>query len=168
MNQEAQEDTTEEQAGKEGHQMMHVSFSQGGELPDDRAYLDGCSTVMAFKNKKFLENLHQVKGGIKINCNAREVTTDVKGEFGGLSVWYLPDGIANIFSMHELEKLYRITYDSWEGFYVVHTPRGEVHFHKPIANALGTNLGDQNNDMIVPTIVADDTNAPNPQSRYPT
>jgi hypothetical protein len=26
--------------------------------------------------------------------------------------------------------MYRITYDSWEGFYVVHTPRGEVHFHK--------------------------------------
>ena len=35
MNQEAQEDTTEEQAGEEGRQMMHVTFSQGGELPDD-------------------------------------------------------------------------------------------------------------------------------------
>ena len=130
MNQETQEDTTKEQAGKEGHQMMHVSFSQGGELPDNRAYLDGCSTVTAFKYKKFLENLRQVKGGIKINCNAGAVTTDIKGDFGGLSVWYLPDGIANIFSMHELEKLYRITYNSWEGFYVEHTPRGEVHFHK--------------------------------------
>ena len=86
MNQEAQEDTTEEQAGKEGHQMMHISFSQGGELPDDRAYLDGCSTVTAFKNKKFLENLRQVKGGIKINCNAGAVTTDIKGDFGGLSL----------------------------------------------------------------------------------
>jgi hypothetical protein len=32
--------------------------------------------------------------------------------------------------MHELEKWYRITYDSWEGFYVEHTPRGGVHFHK--------------------------------------
>jgi hypothetical protein len=42
----------------------------------------------------------------------------------------LADGIANIFLMHKLEKLYRITYDSWEGFYVVHTLRGEVHFHK--------------------------------------
>ena len=50
------------------------------------------------------------------------MTTDVKGDFRGLSVWYLPDGIANIYSMHELEKLYRITYNSWEGFYVVHTP----------------------------------------------
>ena len=69
MNQESQEDATEEQAGEEGCQMMHVTFSQGGELPDDRAYLDGCSTVTAFKNKKFLENLHQVKGGIKIRSS---------------------------------------------------------------------------------------------------
>ena len=32
--------------------------------------------------------------------------------------------------MHELEKMYRITYNSWEGFYAVHTPRGEVRFYK--------------------------------------
>ncbi len=32
--------------------------------------------------------------------------------------------------MHEPEKKYRITYDSWEGHYVVHTPKGEVNFHK--------------------------------------
>jgi hypothetical protein len=47
-----------------------------------------------------------------------------------MKVWYIPNGIANIFSMHELEKHYRITYDSWEGFYQVHTPRGTVKFHK--------------------------------------
>ena len=45
-------------------------------------------------------------------------------------MWYLPDGIANIISMHELESLYRITYDSWKGYYVVHTPKGEVRFYK--------------------------------------
>jgi hypothetical protein len=42
----------------------------------------------------------------------------------------LPEGIANIFSMHELEKLYRITYNSWMGHYVVHTPKGAVNFYK--------------------------------------
>jgi hypothetical protein len=47
-----------------------------------------------------------------------------------MKVWYIPNGIANIFSMQELEKLYRITYDSWEGYYVVHTPRGDVRFYK--------------------------------------
>jgi hypothetical protein len=130
MNLDAQEDGAEGQAVKEGHQLMHVSFNQGGELPDDRAYLDGCSTVTAFKNGKFLRDIHSVREGIKINCNAGAVTTNKKGRFGGLSAWYLPDGITNIFSMHELEKLYRITYNSWEGFYIVHTLGGEVHFHK--------------------------------------
>ena len=52
------------------------------------------------------------------------------GRYRNLKVWYILDGIASIFSMHELEKKYRITYDSWEGHYVVHTPKGEVKFHK--------------------------------------
>ena len=39
-----------------------------------------------------------------------------------MKVWYLLNGIANIILMHELEKLYQITCDSWEGFYVVYTP----------------------------------------------
>ena len=41
-----------------------------------------------------------------------------------------PNEIANIFLMHELKKHYRITYDSWEGHYEVHTARGTVKFHK--------------------------------------
>jgi hypothetical protein len=39
-------------------------------------------------------------------------------------------GDANIFSMNELEKRHRITYDSWQGYYVVHTKNGEVRFYK--------------------------------------
>ena len=35
--------------------------------------------------------------------------------------WFIPEGIANIFSMIELEKKYRITYDSWQGYYDVQT-----------------------------------------------
>ena len=33
-----------------------------------------------------------------------------------MKVWYVPEGIANIFLMNELEKTYRITYNSWEGY----------------------------------------------------
>jgi hypothetical protein len=129
MNLDAQEET-KGQPAEDGHQLLHVSLTQGGDLLNDRAYLDGCSTVTAFKNKRFLKEIQMVERGIKINCNAGAVVTNKKGKFGRLNAWYLPDGIANIFSMHELEKMYRITYDSWEGFYVVHTPRGKVHFHK--------------------------------------
>jgi hypothetical protein len=68
--------------------------------------------------------------GIRINCNVGSVTTNCKGTYGKLQIWYLPKGIANIFSMHELEKTYCITYDIWDRYYAIHTPRGEVLFYK--------------------------------------
>jgi hypothetical protein len=103
---------------------------QGDALPDNRAYLYGCLTVTAFKSDKNLKGIKTLQNGIKINCNPGAVTMNEMGSFGWLNVWYIPNGIANIFSMHELEKHYRITYNSWEGFYQVHTPRGRVKFHK--------------------------------------
>jgi hypothetical protein len=108
---------------EEGHQLLHVSLAQGGELPDNRAYLDGCLTVMAFKSNQFLKNVKTIEGGIKINYNTGAVVTNKRGNYGKLKVWYVPNRIANIFLMHELEKYYRITYDSWLGYYIVHTPK---------------------------------------------
>ncbi len=119
---------TEEQ--QEGHQLLNVSFMQGESLPNDRGYLDGCSTVTAFKTDRYLKGLRTAPSGIKINCNAGTVTTNRVGNYGGMSAWYNPNGIANIFLMNELEKHHRITYNSWQGYYIVHTPRGEVRFHK--------------------------------------
>ncbi len=131
MNIEAQEEQgRKEQEAQEGHQMLHVTQAQGGALPDNRAYLDGCSTVTAFKSDKHLKNIKTVRGGVKINCNAGTVTTNLRGTYGGVKVWYLPNRIVNIFLMHELEQSYRNTYDSWDGYYVVHTPKGEVRFNK--------------------------------------
>ena len=42
----------------------------------------------------------------------------------------MPKGIANIFSMNEIENMHRITYNSIDGYYVVHTDKGPVYFHK--------------------------------------
>ncbi len=58
------------------------------------------------------------------------VTTHQKGTYRKLNVWYLPNKIAKTFSMHESEQQYRITNDSWEGYYSIHMPRGVVKFHK--------------------------------------
>ncbi len=101
-----------------------MSMLQGDALPNNRAYLDGCSTVTAFKTDKYLQGIKTVRNGIRINCNAGVMMTNELGSFG------IPNGIANIFLMHELEKHYRITYASWEGYYQVHTPRGTGKFHK--------------------------------------
>jgi hypothetical protein len=115
---------------QEGHQLLNLSMMQGEVLTDNRAYLDGCSTVTAFKTDKYQKGIRTVRNGIKINCNTETIPTNEMGSYGRLNMWYIPNGIANIFLMHELEKHYRITYDSWEGFYVVHTSRGTVKFYK--------------------------------------
>jgi hypothetical protein len=130
MNLETEQDKEEVNWTKEGHQLLHVSLAQGGELPDNWAYLDRCSMVTAFKSNWYLKGVKTVKDGIRINCNATMMVTNKKGNYRRLKVWYVPNRIANIFLMHELEKLYCITYDSWEGYYIVHTPRGEVRFYK--------------------------------------
>jgi hypothetical protein len=128
MNLDAQDEV--EKVLEEGHQLLNVTFVQGAALPENRAYLDGCSMVTAFKTDKYLKGIKTLTNGIKINCNAGAVTTKQMGSYSNLKVWYLPKGIANIFSMHELETLYRITYNSWMGHYVVHTPKGVVNFYK--------------------------------------
>jgi hypothetical protein len=123
MNLDAQDEVEEVQ--EEGHQLLNVTFAQGAALPENRAYLDRCSTVTVFKTDKYLKGIKTLTNRININCNAGAVTTNQMGSYGNLKVWYLPEGITNIFSMNELEKLYRITYNSWTGHYMVHTPKGE-------------------------------------------
>ncbi len=148
MNLEGGQDEGDATSIEEGHKLLHVSLAQGGELPDNRAYLNGCSTVTAFKSNQFLKNLMTVKGGIKINCIAGAVVTNKRGN-GKLKVWYVPNGIANIFSMHELEKYYRITYNSWLGYYIVHTPKGEVRFYKDKQGLPFIDLEESNQGMAV-------------------
>jgi hypothetical protein len=58
MNLEAQDDGGEAQV--QGHQLLNMALAQGGGLPNNRAYLDGCSTVTAFKNNKYLTGVKEV------------------------------------------------------------------------------------------------------------
>ena len=52
-----------------------------------------------------------------IHCNAGVASTDMIGELHGYgTVWYHPDGIANILSLSRVkEQGYRVTYDSQGG-----------------------------------------------------
>ena len=50
-----------------------------------------------------------------MNCNAGSINTNRKGEYGRVEAWYIPEGIANILSMNEIEKLHPTTYDSIDG-----------------------------------------------------
>ena len=68
----------QEQEGKTGHQFFHPSLLQADTLLDHRVYLDGCSTVTAFKSKQYLSNLRTVDKGVKINCNLVALRTNKK------------------------------------------------------------------------------------------
>ena len=62
------------------HQLLNVTLLQGGSLPDHREYLNGCSTVMAFKSNKYLSKLEVMPTKIKINCNTGLVSTKGDGK----------------------------------------------------------------------------------------
>jgi hypothetical protein len=59
--------------------------------------------MTVFKMDKYLKDVKTLPTGIKINCNAGAVSTEQMGRYGRMKVWYLPNGIANIILMHELE-----------------------------------------------------------------
>ena len=65
-----------------------------------------------------------------MKCNAGSINTNQKGEYRRVEACYIPNVIANIFSVNEIDKLHRITYDSIDIYYVVQTDKGPVCFHK--------------------------------------
>jgi hypothetical protein len=86
---EASED--QEQEGETGHQFFQTSLLQADALPDHRAYLDGCSTVTAFKSKQYLSNICTIDKGVKINCNLGALRTNQVGDYGSRNVWFNKD-----------------------------------------------------------------------------
>ena len=106
---------------------------QGGEISQDWVLLDNQSTVNVFSNQKLLKNIHKTTRTMTIKCNAGVTTTNMIGEMPGYpgEIWYNPRGIANILSVANVQKHYRITYDSanGEGF-IVHKSDGTQRLFK--------------------------------------
>ena len=73
----------------------------------------GCSIIF---NKKLLTNIRQApnNGSMRLYCNSGMTTTTKIGDMAGYgSVWYNPNGIANILSLGEAKSRgYRITMDT--------------------------------------------------------
>ena len=79
MNLEALGENEEQQ--EKAHQLLNVALLQGGSLPGNQAYLDGCSTVAAFKTDKYLKGVRTLPTGIKINCNLGTVSINLIGNY---------------------------------------------------------------------------------------
>ena len=97
---EAVEEGDENSKGGGGFMGIQVAILQGKELPSNIAYLDNCSTVTAFKTSKYIRNIKAQKKGMQVNCNAGNVETNWKWEYGRVEAWYMPEGIANGRSMY--------------------------------------------------------------------
>ena len=74
-----------------------------------------------FSNPKLLTNIRDAKRSLTLYCNACKAVITKKGDLNGYgTVWFSPEGIANILSLGNVKKKHRVTYDSTrdEGFLV--------------------------------------------------
>ena len=74
-----------------------------------------------FSNPRLLTNIRDTKKSLTLYCNAGKAIITKKGDLRGYgTVWFFPDGIANILSLGNVKKKHRVTYDSTlnEGFLV--------------------------------------------------
>ncbi|CAB9528877.1 unknown protein [Seminavis robusta] len=70
-------------------------------IPSGWIILDNGSTINVFKDPALLRNIRTTNKWMKVHCNARVKRTNMVGNLPGFpgTVWYLPDGIANILSI---------------------------------------------------------------------
>jgi Reverse transcriptase (RNA-dependent DNA polymerase)/Zinc knuckle len=86
----------------------------GKQMPNTWVLLDNQSTLDVFSNPELLENIREGLGSMTIHCNAGATKTTLVGELPGYgTVWYNPNGIANIISVARvISRGYKVTYDS--------------------------------------------------------
>ena len=83
-------------------------------LPTTWLLLDSCSTTNLICNKDWLHDIHESGISITLRCNAGSVRLTTQGYFGSYPepVWFNPHGIANIMSLDNVAKYFRITMDT--------------------------------------------------------
>jgi len=75
--------------------------------------LDSQSTVAVFCNLRMLSNIYVLKIHLILKFNMGTISVTKKGNLEGYGmVWYHPTGIANILSLNNVKKKYRVIFDS--------------------------------------------------------
>ena len=90
-----------------------VEMQHGGRFPPEWILLDNQSTVDVFTNRRPLKNIRRSNKNMFIHCTAGVAKTNLIGVLPGYgTVWYHPNGIANILSLSKVKEKYRVTFDS--------------------------------------------------------
>jgi hypothetical protein len=101
-----------------------------GRIPNTWILLDNQSTVDVFHKASLLKRIRASDSGhMDIHCNTGVTSTNLVGDLPGYgTVWYHPNGTANILSLNKVKERYRMTYDSTNGnAFVVHKGNGTSH-----------------------------------------
>ena len=114
----------------------HMSFAQVCDLKE-LILLDSDSTDTVFCNPKYVTNIVVADNSLDIHTNGGVIVTKKKCQVPHLGeVWYNENSMANIISLKDMVKLYRVTFDSTkEKAFEVHMPNKVVKF-KQFANGL--------------------------------
>ena len=120
-------DNEDEDEGEYGY-VYHQSFP--GLNWSTCLLIDSESSVDILNNAELLTSIHQAKKSLKMHCNAGYIHVTQKGWFGGIAVWYHPEGIVNILSFKTLKNRHHVTYKSRdrESVFKVHTTHRVVEF----------------------------------------
>lgn len=117
-----------------------VSFDQERAyvIPKGSVGLDSMSSVDVFGDHTLLTDIRQVNESMRIVCNAGTVLVNQVGQFKGYGeIWYHPRAIANILSLSNVQKRFKVTYDSGNGdHFIVHQPNGKCRIFRPTKKGL--------------------------------
>ena len=132
----------EDNSDKEGSAFLQqdivYSIQEEAAIPKTWILLDCQSTVDVFSNPSLLSNIWNGKKGLVLYCNAGKAIIKKKGDLKGYgTVWFYPDGIANILSLSNVQKKCNVTNDSTpnEGF-LVHKADGTTQVFRPSKRAI--------------------------------
>ena len=145
-----------------------VKTQHGGRLPPEWILLDNQSTVDVFTHRRLLKNIQRSNKNMFIPCTTSVAKTNLIGDLPGYgTVWYHPDGIANILSLSKVKEKYRVTFDSdINNQFVVHHADGTQRIFQQSSLGLyflDTSLTPQPtsgaNGTVLVTTVADNANS---------
>ena len=107
-------------------------------IPPGSVGLDSMSSVDVFGDKSLLSDIRTVSKKMTIVCNAGAVLVTQMGDLNGYGpVWYHPGAIANILSLSNVQKKYKVRYDSDEGnFFTLVRPDGTTRIFRPTEKGL--------------------------------